>query len=283
MSTPPSRILVLCNDPDFAGIAGDAVEMAPPPSAIVTTTAPPPPFVAVAADAREAEVRAALAQAARVPAHLDTRQAAALFESHLSVLAMDSKARHDIANQLMVLTGYLELLEEEALEGEPLEFLQGAMKAADLVNRHTAFTRLYREFGKAPPDWQDLEGLIAAFAPLPADAGSIRIWADPLVRTAFEYLIDLRLMVSTRRTVSVRRGDGGVLDVLLEDDGPAFSERDLRMLFEYRQGDGAVPEFYLARHLLGATGIAIAAEAPPAGGLRIRVSVPEGCHLDGPG
>ncbi|HOV67723.1 MAG TPA: hypothetical protein PLI31_05105, partial [Methanoregulaceae archaeon] len=61
-----------------------------------------------------------------------------------------------------------------------------------------------------------------------------------------------------------------------------FTDRDLRLFFEYRQTNDGGGEPLLARYVLGATGIGLEAAASPTGGLRLRLQVPGGCVLGVP-
>ncbi len=282
MTPTADHLLMFLDEPPTTREHAGAARTGSPVRVVVSDETVPTAHVRLPPSPPADELRAAVAQARRFPPALDSREATALETAHRSVLAMDSKARHDIANQLMVLSGYLELLEDVVPDGEGREFLRGALKAAGLVDRHVAFTRAYREFGTTPPAWQGLGGLLSARVELPADAVGVRLWADPLAPVAFEGLFEARATPGIRFRASFETEEDGAV-LLIDDDGPALAERELRLLFEYRQADDAAPSPFLARHLLGTTGIGIEAEPSPAGGLRYRVTVPVGCYISGSG
>ena len=279
MTPNPDPLLIMLDEPPAAlpAAADGSVRV------VVSGEAAPTVLVRLPPDTPDDQRRAAIDRARRLPAAPDGCDAAALEAAHRSVLAMDSKARHDIANQLMVLSGYLELLEDMLPDGEGREFLEGALRAAGLVNRHVNFTRAYREFGTAAPAWQALEALLPAGVELPSEAAGVLVWADSLAPLALEGLLETRAGPGVCVRASLASDEGGGLTLLLDDDGPPLDARDLLLLFEYRQGDDGPPAAFLARHLLGATGIGLEAEPSPAGGLRFRVAVPPGCSLSGSG
>ncbi|KAF5058544.1 hypothetical protein DSECCO2_345440 [anaerobic digester metagenome] len=280
--TPDADLdLVLLDDSPSGTAAGDHGEVRPV-RVVVSDAAVSTAFVRLESDSPEDERRAAVARARLLTAAPDSRGAAALDATVRSILEMDSRARHDIANQLMVLSGYLELLEEMVPEGEAREFLDGSLRAAELVNRHLAFTRSYRGFGTLSPAWQDLAALLPASVELPAEAAGVRVWADPLAPAALAGLLAARGEPGVRCRASVEPGPVGALLIALDDDGPALADRDLRLFFDYRQGEGQSGEPFLARHVLGATGIGLEATPSSDGGLRLRMAVPDGCALGGP-
>lgn len=250
---------------------------------VVSDIAVPTAFVRLGRDTADDERRATIVHARHLAAAPDSRSAAALNATVRSILEMDSKTRHDIANQLMVLSGYLELLEEMVPEGEAREFLESSLRAAELVNRHLAFTRSYRGFGTVSPAWHDLEALLPASVELPAEAAGVRLWVDPLAPAALAGVLSMREAPGVRWRAHLEPGPEAALMVVLDDNGPALSDRDLRLFVEYRQGEGHAGEPFFARHVLGATGIGLEATASPDGGLRLLVVVPDGCVIGGAG
>ena len=281
--TPDADIdLVLLDGATPGTTAGDPGKERPI-RVVVSDRAGPTAFVRLDPDDPEDERKAAVLRASRLGEAPDSATAAALGVTVRSVHVMDSKVRHDIANQLMVLSGYLELLEELVPEGEAREFLDGSLRAAELVNRHLTFSRSYREFGLAPPAWHDLASLLPSGVELPVEAAGVQVWADPLAPVALTALFGARGGPAVGWRASIEPGPDGGLLVVLDDDGPALSERDVRLFFDYRQGEGQAGEPFLARHVLGATGISLEAAASPDGGLQLRMAVPEGSSLGCPG
>lgn len=273
--------LVLLDGTPHGPVAG-GTRNPPPPRVVVSDGSVPTAFIRLGPGTPADERGAAIVHARRLTAAPDSRSGAALDATVRAILEMDSKARHDIANQLLVLTGYLELLEELLPEGETRELLEGSLRAAEMVNRHLAFTRSYRGFGTVPPAWQDLSTLLPAGVELPEGAAGVRVWADPLAPSALASLLAARGGPGVRCRASIEPGPDGALLLVLDDDGPALTDRDLRLFFEYRQTNDGGGEPLLARYVLGATGIGLEAAASPTGGLRLRLQVPGGCVLGVP-
>lgn len=111
---------------------------------------------------------------------------------------LGSVTRHDILNQIMVLLGYLTLLEEILpLESEMREFCLQATKATKQIRRQITFTRDYQDLGVRAPEWQRVEDVvrlaedvIPPVISLGIKTGLLEIFADPLLEKVFSNLFD---------------------------------------------------------------------------------------------
>ena len=73
---------------------------------------------------------------------------------------LSSITRHDINNQLMVLQGYLTLLEKKHPEIADDDMLHKAEDSAERISAMIQFTKSYEDIGVQSPVWQDVHKLI---------------------------------------------------------------------------------------------------------------------------
>ena len=79
---------------------------------------------------------------------------------------LSSITRHDILNQLTVLSGYLALSEEFASDEKLLGFIKKEATATERINQQITFTKHYQDIGVQAPQWQNVHDTIAAAATL---------------------------------------------------------------------------------------------------------------------
>ena len=103
---------------------------------------------------------------------------------------LSSITRHDILNELTVLSGSLELALGDSKEKERTPHIIRAQKAADRIGRQIAFTREYEQIGINAPVWQSFHTLVdtAAKQVLPGRVmvkndlpEGMEVFADPLI------------------------------------------------------------------------------------------------------
>gem|GEM_PF-6012791 len=142
---------------------------------------------------------------------------------------LSSITRHDILNQLTILTGYIKLADSRTSDTEAKKFLSTAQKAADVIDRHMAFTRLYQNVGIHTPAWQNVEHVIEnARKDLPRDTlhyaietGDLELFADPLLEKVFFTLVENTLRhgehATEVRVTSIPTDEG--MTLIYEDNG----------------------------------------------------------------
>ncbi len=111
---------------------------------------------------------------------------------------LSSITRHDILNQLTVLSGYLALSEELASDEKLLGFIKKEATATERINQQITFTKHYQDIGVQAPQWQNVHDTIAAAATLldlslvdiQIPFSNIEIYADPLLGKVFYNLLE---------------------------------------------------------------------------------------------
>jgi signal transduction histidine kinase len=199
---------------------------------------------------------------------------------------LSSITRHDINNQLTVLQGYLTLLEKNA-GAESVEFSKKARAAALRITSMIQFTKEYEKIGVNAPVWQDCHKLIdtaAQQAPLgevmvknDIPAG-FEVFADSLISRVFYNVLDNAVRYGGKITTIRFSADeaGDEHRIVCEDDGAGIPAGEKEKIFERGFGKNTGMGLFLAREVLGITGITITETGEPGKGARFEIVVPEG-------
>ncbi|MCX6698628.1 MAG: PAS domain S-box protein [Methanomicrobiales archaeon] len=200
---------------------------------------------------------------------------------------LSSISRHDINNQLTILQGYLEILEDSQLDPSQSEYFGKVSTAAKRISAMIQFTKEYEEIGVLVPAWQDCRTLVDTAAKqnqigvvivqndLPAGAD---VFADPLVVRVFYNLMDNAVRyggkITTIRFSALESGDDHM--IVCEDDGDGIIAAEKEKIFERGFGKNTGMGLFLSREILSITGITIAETGEPGQGTRFEMTVPKG-------
>jgi PAS domain S-box-containing protein len=210
----------------------------------------------------------------------------ALRLAHTKLNILSGFTRHDILNQLTVLSGYLELSRDLITEPRLLEYFRKEKEVTDKITHLISFTKDYQEIGIHSAVWQDLERTIVRATRtinrgevrLRVEMDNVEIYADPLIERVFYNLLENALLhagnLTEIRFSFIRSGTSGL--IVCEDDGcgvPA-GEKENIFLRKYYQHTGL--GMYLSREILSMTGITIRETGEPGRGARFEIVVPEG-------
>jgi len=214
----------------------------------------------------------------------------ALRQANTKLNLLNSITRHDIRNQLTALKGFLSISRSRLADPVRMgEFITKEERIADTLERQITFTGYYQDMGIKEPVWQNVEATIrggAALLPLgrvvlQIDRANLEVYADPLFEKVFYNLIDNALRyggegLSAIRVRSSETGDGLVL--VCEDDGAGICDQDREHLFERGFGKNTGLGLFLAREILGITGISIRETGDCGTGARFEMLVPKGMY-----
>jgi len=197
--------------------------------------------------------------------------------------------RHDILNQLSGVYGYIQIARQAAQNPKAIAALSKAALASEAITRHLEFARDYQDMGTRRPMWLDAQ---AACMRAVADLRSkpfevvvqlrdLEVFADPMLEKVFYNLLQ-NCLKHGKKVTQVRfknhvSKDG--MRIVCEDDGVGISNDLKERIFEKRQEmDGSRMGYglYLAREILGITGIAITENGEPGKGARFELLVPRG-------
>lgn len=212
-----------------------------------------------------------------------TEDALALVSRKLNL--MSGITRHDIMNQLTVLSGSLELAREIIKEPKGVAHIDRASRAAETILHQIAFTKEYEELGVISPVWQRLSVLVGSAASqmaasaitfeIPEDR--LEIYADPLLVKVFYNLFDNARQhggAVTHISISAHQGGTGLL-ITVADNGVGISSEDRPQLFDRGFGKNTGLGLFLSREILSITGISINETGIPGHGARFEIMVPE--------
>jgi len=206
---------------------------------------------------------------------------------------LSSITRHDIKNQLMALSGYLELSKEE-LDTNPAaaEYLKTEMRIVEIMGHQIDFTKIYEDMGTTAPSWQNVSesaGLAVAALPMrdirvEAGRADLSVYADPMFGKVFYNLIDNALKYGgeamTKIHISCHETDRGLV-LICGDDGAGIAIGDKKNLFEQGFGKHTGLGLFLSREILAITGITITETGEPGKGARFEMVVPGGAFRFG--
>ena len=212
----------------------------------------------------------------------------ALREANKKLNLLSSITRHDINNQLMVIQGYLTLLEENQPGPIVIEkFRKHITAAAERISSMIQFTKEYENIGVHSPVWQDTRAL-ADVAVRQAPLGQVQVcndlptynevFADPLIGKVFSNLMDNAVRHGGKvRTIRFFLEEAGGSQVIVcEDDGAGIPADEKERIFERGFGKNTGYGLFLAREILAITGITIHETGEPGKGARFEITVPGG-------
>ncbi len=200
----------------------------------------------------------------------------------LSLLA--TFTRHDLANHLVALEGYLSLLREEPRGPSTPELVERLAAAVGRVRVLSAFMRDYPAIGVQPPLWLEARAT-AGRAALGVGLGDVvldnrlpdvAVLADPLLERVFAALIENAARHgggATRVLLGAEEADDAVV-LVVEDDGAGVPWADKERIFERGFGQNTGLGLFLAREILASMEMTIAENGVPGHGARFEIRVP---------
>ncbi|MGB8220067.1 MAG: HAMP domain-containing sensor histidine kinase [Methanoregula sp.] len=217
----------------------------------------------------------------------------ALSRANKKLTILSSITRHDIKNQLIALSGYLELSKEKQ-DNLPVisEYLEKEMSIVTTIGSQIDFSKAYEDMGKTAPVWQNVNASVRrAVAVLPmravrveVDRSDLALYADPLFEKVFYNLIDNALKYGgdtmTKIHISCHETKTGLV-LICEDDGAGITREDKEHLFMQGFGKNTGLGLFLSREILSITGITIAETSEPGNGARFEMNVPKGAYRFG--
>ena len=213
-----------------------------------------------------------------------SREALKLANEKLQLLS--SISRHDMLNQLTVLTGTNYMLENILTDERSQRMTRSMTNATDAIIRQLMFMKDYDLIGSNPPEWVRLtEVLDEAAGNLEFDDVEIRseiddyeIYADPLLSRVFDNLmhntmnhgIDVSFI-----SLRTEETDDGLVIHYVDDGGGILPEFHTR-LFDKGIGHHSGLGLFLSKQILDVTGLEIAEDGVPGEGVHFRLHVPIG-------
>ena len=199
---------------------------------------------------------------------------------------MNEVTRHDILNQLSVLSSYLALAGEQSADLTTKKYMVKSEQVADTIHEQILFTRDYQNIGIEAPQWQNICATIQhARQPLKIQAVAfdntcpeLEILADPLLEKVFFNLMENTLRYAgTHATLRFTCAlEERCLRITCEDNGPGVPFDQKEKIFSRGFGKNTGLGLFLIREILSITGITIYENGEPGAGSRFEMIVPAG-------
>jgi PAS domain S-box-containing protein len=205
----------------------------------------------------------------------------ALKDANRKLNLLNSVTRHDVANQLTAFRGYTHMALMKNPDPVISDFLQKIDAAAATIGREIEFSEEYQELGVVAPGWFSLDDIFARNKPrdilFSSSCTGTEIFADPMLEKVFANLFSNSIMHGERVSrITVRcEPDGDDLQITVEDNGVGIPLDVKQNIF--RKGFGRNTGFglFLAREILGITGISIHETGKHGSGARFEITVPK--------
>jgi len=213
-----------------------------------------------------------------------TRMERALQQANNKLNALTSIARHDIQNKITVLLGYLGRTKKATKDPVLLGYLNRQEQAAKSINAEINLTREFKDLGRQPPEWQDLNAIVRAAIEnyretgidFVADLPGIEVYADVQIDRAFHRLLSAAANDQNHvTTVSISSSNPGEnLQIILHDDGPGVPPEQKGRIFELQSDGTGMPNLFIVREILSLTNMTLAENGDYGQGSRFVIEIP---------
>ena len=215
------------------------------------------------------------------------RSKTALSEAGKKLSLLNSITRHDILNQIMVISGYSYVITDSIKDDPKASMALDRIKdATKMIQQLIGFTSLYQDLGVSEPGWFHINevALKAWNTRNPPDTitfmsdAPLVIFADMLLEKVFFNLIDNSLRhggdITWIRVTSKITNSSAI--VIYEDDGTGIPEENKEKIFKRGFGKNSGYGLFLVREILGITSIPIHETGFPGKGVRFEMKIPCG-------
>jgi len=193
--------------------------------------------------------------------------------------------RHDMLNQLVVVRGFSNLLNDQPLQGKGERYLEGINSAVITMEHLIDFARDYQKFGLEAPSWNNLDNILnKARINLADDSVQIsntdhttELFFDQMLEKVFYNLIDnsLRHGGEVRNIKIGTQNRGRALLIIFEDDGVGIPEGEKDRIFQWGFGKNTGLGLAMCQQILSLSNWTIEENGVPGKGARFEITVPE--------
>jgi PAS domain S-box-containing protein len=208
-----------------------------------------------------------------------------MLQTNKQLNLLSSITRHDILNMIMVIKGYLEVIQIEYSDPGLLQFLQKMRSAADMIKAQIEFTRFYQEISSHAAQWLDLVSCIPVDRvpegiTLEIDLSGITVYADQMLGKIFFNLLDnsIRHGLFVSSITVGHYLDGQNLVVIWEDNVAGIPGDQKERIFELGMGKNTGFGLFLIREILSLTGITIRETGKEGFGARFELIFPRNSY-----
>jgi len=211
----------------------------------------------------------------------------ALREAGKKLGLLTSITRHDILNQIMIISFYIDdIAKTSGNHPHSVISVERVREATAMIRQLINFTSVYQDLGIAEPGWFKVSDVmqkawktrnVPSSVSCKVDANLV-IYADMLIEKVFFNLIDNSLRHGidiTRITLTSRIADQTAI-IIYEDDGGGITTEDKKKIFSRGFGKNTGYGLFLVREILGITSITIQETGTPGTGVRFEMIIPHG-------
>jgi signal transduction histidine kinase len=214
-----------------------------------------------------------------------TRAQEAVRQANKKLNLLNSITRHDILNQLTVILGYLEILDDSGSSMINSEYISRIEAASTAIKKQIQFTAEYQDIGASPPHWHRLQDVVwraggntrRSGITLKTKLDNLEIYADALLERVFANLFENSLVhgaTVTEISISYVPDEDGIL-LVVEDDGQGVPEALKERIFSMGYGSSTGYGLFLIREILDMTWITIRENGTPGAGARFEMRIPQ--------
>ena len=214
------------------------------------------------------------------------RNEVALQSTNRQLDLLNEVTRHDMRNRLMVLSGYIGLLQSTDTPSDRAELIVKMNACIGALQNQIEFTKAYQNIGRSTPQWQNVHEVLGNAVPH-LDLGAmtivekgtdVSILADPMLENAVKNIIENAVIHgggATEMDISADVRDGRLV-VSFRDNGKGMTDEERAHLFQRGYGRNNGFGLFLSREVLDITGITICECGVPGQGANFQIIVPEG-------
>ncbi|MGB8308256.1 MAG: response regulator [Methanoregula sp.] len=214
------------------------------------------------------------------------RLSQALQSSNKKLNMLSKLIRYDILNTITGLLGLEDMVIQKISEPESSALLVEIKESTRHIQQQITFTRDYQNIGVHAPQWQNVHDVVSKAA-MSVHSGSVRlavmpdegveVFADGMLEKVFYNLIDNALRYGGKLSVVTfsLRQDSPTLTIICSDDGRGIIDSDKEKIFASGYGKNTGQGLFLAREILGISGISIKETGTFGEGAHFEISVPD--------
>jgi signal transduction histidine kinase/DNA-binding NarL/FixJ family response regulator len=214
------------------------------------------------------------------------RLSEALQSSNKKLNMLSNLIRHDILNTITGLLGLEDMAIQKISDPESSALIEKIKESTRRIQHQITFTRDYQNIGVHAPQWQNVHAVVSKAVKF-VNLGSVRmsiivdeeveVYADAMLEKVFYNLIDNALRYGGKISLisfSLRQ-DSASLVITCCDDGYGITDSDKEKIFVSGFGKNTGQGLFLAREILGISGISIKEMGTFGKGSHFEITVPE--------
>ena len=208
------------------------------------------------------------------------RSEEALLQTHQKLKLLVSLTCHDVANQIITITGLTRIGIEKNHDPAIADLLMKMRTAESIISKEIEFVKTWQELGTQTPGWFRVSDMVTDNIPETVTLSctcNTEIYADPMFRKVMFNLIDNSVRHGEHvTTIAIRcKKESDNLTIFFEDNGIGVPVHEKEKIFGKGYGKNSGLGLFLIREILHITGITIRETGEPGRGVRFEILVPK--------